>query len=173
MRARINTEMQLAPPAARSDTMFLIQPFALAVNLEARAVDEKMQRFVTTDPAWQDRQPAAPPAQSRVIGDSDIDMEHRGDRAQQAFGLTQRLMKYQAQRETGLDGNLRIDRLTTAFSSRWGMPSRNRFFGEPNRDAAPSYQCGFVFRPVRDPVSGFRDLMAAAFIVLVRHGSSR
>ena len=55
MRARINTKMQLAPPAARSDTMFLIQPFTLAVNLETRAVDKKMQRFITTDPAWQDR----------------------------------------------------------------------------------------------------------------------
>ena len=29
---------------------------------------------------------------------------------------------------------------------------------------------GFVFRPVRDPVSGFRNLMMAAFIVLVGHG---
>ena len=93
MRARINANVQLAPPAARPDTTFLIQPFALAVNLEA-------------------------------------------DGAQQAFGLTQRLMKYQAQCETGLDGNLRIDRLATAFSGRWGMPGRNRFFGKPNRDAA-------------------------------------
>ena len=54
MRARINTKMQLPPPAARPDTMFLIQPFALTINLEARAVDKKMQRFITTDPAWQD-----------------------------------------------------------------------------------------------------------------------
>ena len=107
--------------------MFLIQPFALAVNLEARAIDEKMQRFITTDPAWQDRQPAAPAAQSRVIGDSDIDMERRGDRAQQTFGLTQRLMKYQAQREAGLDGDRRIYRLATAFSGRRGMPGLNRF----------------------------------------------
>src|SRR5690349_22407634 len=98
--------------------MFLIQPFALAVNLEARAVDEKMQRFITSDPAWQDRQPAALAAQSRVVGNSDIDMEHRGDRAQQAFGLTQRLMKYEAQCETSLDGNRRIDRLAPAFSGR-------------------------------------------------------
>src|SRR5216110_2926372 len=129
MRARINTEMQLAPPAARSDTMFLIQPFALAVNLEARAVDEKMQRFVTTDPAWQDRQPAAPPAQSRVIGDSDIDMEHRGDRAQQALGLTQRLMKHQAKRETCLDGDRRIDRLSAPLPGSGGMPCRHGFLG--------------------------------------------
>jgi hypothetical protein len=42
MRARINTKMQLAPPATRPDPMSLIQP---------------------------------------LVGDSDIDMEHRGDRA--------------------------------------------------------------------------------------------
>ena len=82
MRAGINAEVQLPPPAARPDAMFLIKPFALAVNLEARAVDEKMQRFITTDPAWQDRQPAAPAAQSRVIGDSDIGLEQCDDRAQ-------------------------------------------------------------------------------------------
>ena len=55
MRARTNTKMQLAPPAVRPDAMFLIQPFALAVNFEAGAVDEKMQWFVMMDPAWQDR----------------------------------------------------------------------------------------------------------------------
>ena len=55
MRARINTEMQLAPPATRPNATLLIQPFAFAVNLETRAVDKKMQRFITTDPAWQDR----------------------------------------------------------------------------------------------------------------------
>jgi hypothetical protein len=32
-RAGINTEMQLAPPPARSDAVFLIEPFAFAVNI--------------------------------------------------------------------------------------------------------------------------------------------
>ena len=69
MRVGINAEVQLAPAAARPDTMFLIQPFALAVNLEAGAVDEEMQRLVAIDPVWQDRQAAAATAQGRVIGD--------------------------------------------------------------------------------------------------------
>jgi hypothetical protein len=42
MRAGIDAEVQLPPPSARPDAMFLIQPFALAVNLHTRAVDEEM-----------------------------------------------------------------------------------------------------------------------------------
>ena len=71
MRTRINTEMQLTPAAACPNAMLLVQPFALAVNFQAGTINKKMQRFIMTDPAWQDRQPAAPAAQSRVIGDSD------------------------------------------------------------------------------------------------------
>jgi hypothetical protein len=37
MRVSINAEVQLAPAAARPDSMLLIQPLALAVYLEARA----------------------------------------------------------------------------------------------------------------------------------------
>ena len=43
MRPRIDTKMQLTPPAARLDAILLIQPLAFAVNLETRAVDKKMQ----------------------------------------------------------------------------------------------------------------------------------
>ena len=37
MRASINAEVQLAPAAARPDAMFLIQPLALAIDLQASA----------------------------------------------------------------------------------------------------------------------------------------
>ena len=59
MRVSINAEVQLAPAAARPDSMPLIQPLALAIDLEASAVDEEMQRFVAIDPFQQDRQAAA------------------------------------------------------------------------------------------------------------------
>ena len=36
MRIGIDTEMQLAPAPARADAVFLIEPFALAVNLQTR-----------------------------------------------------------------------------------------------------------------------------------------
>jgi hypothetical protein len=41
VRASINPEMQLAPTPARSDAVFLIEPFAFAKNLQTSAVDEK------------------------------------------------------------------------------------------------------------------------------------
>jgi len=40
----------------------LIEPFALAVNLEASAVDQEMQWLRAIDALRQDRQPAAAPA---------------------------------------------------------------------------------------------------------------
>ena len=56
-------------------------------------------------------------------------MEQRGNRSQQTFGLTQRLMKYQAKREAGLDSDRRIYWLAAAFSGGRGMPGLDRFFG--------------------------------------------
>src|ERR1700682_2498358 len=110
MRVSINAKVQLAPPAARPDAMFLIQPFALAVNLQAGAVDKKMQRFVAVDPFRQDHQAATATTQSRMIRDGDINREHVGNRSQHPFGLTKRLMAYQTKRETALCGRPRKTR---------------------------------------------------------------
>src|SRR5260370_14337312 len=43
MRVSINAEVQLSPAAERPNAVFLIEPFPLTVNLQAGAVDEKMQ----------------------------------------------------------------------------------------------------------------------------------
>src|SRR5689334_22558214 len=102
MSLGIDAEMQLTPPAARPETTLLIQPFALAVDLQAGAVDKKVQRLVAIDPFRQDRQAAAAATQSRMVGDSDVDPKRAGDRSQHAFGLPQRLMKHQAKREACL-----------------------------------------------------------------------
>ena len=58
MRVGIYAKMQLAPPPTRPDTVFLIEPFALAINLEASAVDQQMQWLRQIDPLavrWSDR----------------------------------------------------------------------------------------------------------------------
>ena len=49
VRASVNTEMQFAPAPRRADTAFLIQPFALTVDLQAGAIDEEMQWLLTTN----------------------------------------------------------------------------------------------------------------------------
>ena len=51
-----------------------------------------------------------------MIGDGDVDLEDVGDRPQQTFGLSQRLVKYESDREARLDGDRRIGRLASALS---------------------------------------------------------
>ena len=75
-----------------------------------------------------------------MIGDGDIDPEQIGDRTQKTFGLTQRLMEHQTKRKAGLDGDRRIDWLTTPLSGRRRTPCRHGFLGEPHRHASPPYQ---------------------------------
>src|SRR5271155_5399363 len=170
MRGGVNPEVQLAPPPARPNAVFLIKPFSLAVNLQACAVDEKMQWLRTVKPLEQYCQATTATAQGRMIGDGDIDPEHIGDRTQKTFGLTQRLVEHQAKREAGLDGDRRIDWLAAPLSGRRRMPRRHCLLGEPHRQASSSYQRGIVLRPVRHSVSGLGKLVASAFGELVRHG---
>ena len=88
----INPKVQLAPPSARPDAVFVVEPFSVAVNLEAGAVDKKMQGLRAIGTLRQDRQSTTTTTQGRMIGDGDIDPEHIGDRPQQTFGLPQRLV---------------------------------------------------------------------------------
>src|ERR1700722_9472659 len=49
------------------------------------------------------------------------------------------------------------------------MPCGHRLIGEPNRDTSSPNQCGIICRPVRQPVSGLRDLVTAAFVEFIGH----
>src|SRR5271163_1609378 len=169
MRDGVNPEVQLAPPPARPNAVFLTEPFSLAVNLWARTADKKMKWLRTVKPLEQDCQATTATAEGRMIRDGDVDPEHIGDRTQKTFGLAQRLVEHQAKRKAGLDGDRRIDWLATPLSGRRRMPCRQRLLGEPHRQASPPYQRGIVFRTVRHPVSGLGKLVATAFGELVRH----
>jgi hypothetical protein len=79
MRDGVKPKVQLAPPSARSNAVFLIEPFSPAVSLEAGAFDKKMQGLRAIDALRQDRQ-ATTATQGRMIGDDDIDPEHIADR---------------------------------------------------------------------------------------------
>ena len=87
MHDGVNPEVKLAPSPARPNAVFLIKPFFLAVDLQSCAVDNKMQWLRTIKPLEQDCQATTATAQSRVIGDGDIDPQHIGDRTQKTFGL--------------------------------------------------------------------------------------
>ena len=105
--------------------VFLIEPFAFAKNLQTSAVDEKRQRLSAIEPFRQDCQTTATAAQSGMIRDVDIDPKHVDDRAQQTLSLTVRLVKHQAKRKAGLDGDLRVYRLAAPLSGGRRMPCRH------------------------------------------------
>jgi hypothetical protein len=129
-----------------------------------------MQRLCMTRRFWQNVQTASPTTQRRVIGNSDIQSEHIGDRSQQAFSLAQRLVEHQAKCETGLDGYRRIDWLATALASSWRAPRCHSFFCEPKSQASPPHQSSIVLGPIRHPISHLGKLVATTFVELVRHG---
>ena len=52
MRFGIDAEMQFAPTPRGTNTTLVIQPFALAIDLQTRAVDEEMEWFVTANRLW-------------------------------------------------------------------------------------------------------------------------
>src|SRR5271166_5748179 len=90
-----------------------------------------MQWLCAVSPLRQNRQAVTAPAQGCMIGDGDIDREYVGDRSQQALGLTQRLMEYQAESKARRDGQWRIDRLTAPLSGSRRLPCRHGLLGEP------------------------------------------
>jgi hypothetical protein len=81
VRISVNPEMQFAPAPRRADSAFLVQPLALTVDIQAGAFNEEMQWLFTTNRLRQDGQTATTAAQRPVIGDSDIELEHSGDRS--------------------------------------------------------------------------------------------
>ena len=85
--------------------MLLIEPLAFAVGLQTGAVDQKVQWLIRVEPFGQDCQTTTTATERGVIGDGDINIEHLDDRPQQTLSLTQRLMKHQAERQAGLDGD--------------------------------------------------------------------
>jgi hypothetical protein len=125
-----------------------------------------MQRLCAVNSLRQDRQAATAAAQCRVIGDGDVDLEHLGNRSERTLGLSQRLVEYQAEREARLDGDRRVDRLTTPLSSGRCLPCRDRLLGNPHCQASAPGPCGVVFGPVRDPVCGLGNLVAAGSLNL-------
>ena len=105
-----------------------------------------------------------------MIGDRKINVERNGDRSQQTLGLTQRMVEHQTQRETGLDGQRRIDRLTITLSGVRRSPCRQRLLSDPHGQASPPRQSSIIFRPIGDPISRLRELVMAVLVEFVRRG---
>lgn len=92
---------------------------------------------------------------------------------QQAFGLTQRPAKEQAERECGLDGEIGIERLPAALSGLGSCLYVDGCVTAPERHVAAIAQRSVILDPVLDAVGGFVVRMAVGLFVGLSHGGHR
>ena len=124
-------------------------PFTVAVHLETGAIDQQMQRFAAFNRFRQKCQAIPTTAEYRVIRNSDIHVEELPDRSERSLDLAQSEAEHQPQRQSGLDRQIGINRLTTAFSGGRRTPSGDCLLGQPNCQASPSHQSRVILWPVR------------------------
>ena len=88
--------------------MLLDQPFAGTTKLQARAVDQQVNRPSGASTWYSHLQRLGAAAQGRMIRDSEINAQEPQDRADQPFGLAQRQPEHRPQRQGRFDGQNRI-----------------------------------------------------------------
>ena len=106
-------------------------PLAFALDLDARAVDEQVQRAFRPPEGDVDSQRLLTARQGAKIWHRPVE----ADQLQQAFDepgrLPQRHAKQNLHRQTRLDGNITVGLLTATLASRQGIPAHLGI--EPNR----------------------------------------
>src|SRR5450631_1302160 len=77
--AGVNANVQLAPSAALCRAMFFKQPFAGPAQFQSRTVDDQV-KFARSNPREvANRQSTRSPAQRRMIGNRQVDLQHFHD----------------------------------------------------------------------------------------------
>ena len=103
-----------------------------------------------------------------MIGDREIQLEQLGQRPQEALGLAKRKMEDHADRQRGLDCDVRIGTLAAWFAAGCLVPCIEGFIRKPDREVATLLQASLVLRPIPDPILRFRVLVLAALRILHR-----
>ncbi len=108
---RIDSEVQLAPSPVPGWLLQLSH-----VNPEPRAVDEQMDGSIGGElPELEAAELLKPSGQGRVIRDRETQLEEPGQRPEEAFGLAEWKVEDHADRQRGLDGNVRVGALAAGL----------------------------------------------------------
>ena len=75
----VDANMEFAPGTALRGPMLFKQPFARAAQLQPRAIDNQVQFAGSNSPVTMNRQTGPSPAQRRMIGNRQIDIQHAHD----------------------------------------------------------------------------------------------
>lgn len=79
-------------------------------------------------------------------------------------------MKYQANHHTRFDSQVRIAGLTARGKPRRRLPISDGIVRDPHRQTPSSAKPGVVLPPVLHPELELRDMTAAFYAVVIRHG---
>jgi hypothetical protein len=80
-------------------------------------------------------------------------------------------MEDHADRQRGLDRDVRIGTLAAWFAAGCLAPGIERFIGKPDREVATFLQASFVLRPIPDPILKLRVLYSLRFGYFIAGGS--
>jgi hypothetical protein len=75
----VDANVVFAPGTALRGPMLFKQPFARATQLQPRAIDNQVQFTGSISPVGMNRQTGRTPAQRRMIGNRQIDIQHAHD----------------------------------------------------------------------------------------------
>ena len=103
------------------------------MNSESRTVDELMDRSIRGELAKLNLvELLKPPGQGRVIRDREIQLEQLGQRPEESLGLAKRKIENHADRQCGLDRDVRICTLTAGFAVGRSAPGVECFIRKPD-----------------------------------------
>jgi hypothetical protein len=101
--------MQFLPAFALLLAVLVGMPFPLTTDLQATTIDDQSDRFLRRAiDLLSDRYRGVTSRQRGVIRARQVQAHQPQDGAEKPFGLAQRQMKQQPQRECSLDGNIGV-----------------------------------------------------------------
>ncbi len=160
----VDSEVQLAPSPVTGWFLHMTD-----VDPEPCTVDEYVDRLIGRSPRKLNVAELFQTAgQRRVIGDREIELEEPDQASEKALRLSERELEDNANRQCGLDRDVRVGTLATGFAAGRSSPRIELDVQKPDGEVAPTPKAGLVLRPVSHPISRLCVLVLAALRIL--HG---
>ena len=103
-----------------------------------------------------------------MIGDREIDVEELCQATEEALGLAKRKVKDHADRQRGLDRDVRVPALTSGLAAGRSAPGIERSIRKPHGQVATTLESCLVVSPIAHSITRLRVLVLASLRILHR-----
>ena len=111
----VDGEVEFFPAASSTQAVLGFLPLSGAADFKASAVHEDTHRLSGPVSGNERLKAAGTTGQCRMVGDGNVQTEEMDQGFQKAFGLSQREAVYRPDGQRSLDGQIRIDSLSSAL----------------------------------------------------------